>query len=132
MKRVVYIYVAVVLMLCACWDDRNRNNVHEEVQRLAHESFECIMQGDVDGWMTRVAGYDSLPDEYKIQLRNAMLQHMDKEMQAHGGLASFSVTGDNVTDSITAEAYVQLLYADSVSERIHLPMVKRNGVWYIR
>ncbi len=130
MKRVAYALVAAVVVLSACWDDRN--NVHEEVQRVARESFGCILEGDVDGWLALVAGYDSLPGDYRTQLRDAMLQHLDKEQQAHGGLLSAEVTGDNVTDSITAEAYVQLLYADSISERIHLPMVRRNGVWYIR
>ncbi len=132
MKRTVYAFVAVVLMLSACWDDRNRDNSREEVRRIATEGFDNILQGDVDGWLALVADYDSLPEEYRTQLRDAMLQHLDKEMKAHGGLASVSVTGENIIDSITAEAYVQLLYADSLSERIHLPMVRRNGVWYIR
>ncbi len=132
MKRTVYAFVAVVLMLSACWDDRNRDNSREEVRRVAIEGFDHILQGDVDGWLALVADYDSLPDEYRTQLRDAMLQHLDKEMKAHGGLASVNVTGENMIDSITAEAYVQLLYADSLSERIHLPMVRRNGIWYIR
>ncbi len=130
MKRIAYALVAAVMVLAACWDDRN--DVHEEVHRIAYEGFECMIKGDVDGWLALVADYDSLPEAYRTQLRDAMLQHLDKEKKAHGGLVSVEVTGDNIIDSITAEAYVQLLYADSVSERIHLPVVRRNGVWYIR
>ncbi len=130
MKRVAYALLLALVSLSSCWDDRN--NVHEEVRRIALEGFECMIQGDVDGWLAMVADYDSLPDGYRTQLRDAMLQHVDKEMKAHGGLASVEVTGDNIIDSITAEVYVQLMYADSVSERIHLPMIRRKGVWYIR
>lgn len=124
--------LASLAALTACLDDRTKDQTSLEVQRLARESYELLVAGDVDGWLSHVDGYDSLPESYRLQLRDAMLMHLDKEERLHGGLTAALVVGDSVLDSINAEAFIELQYADSLRERIHLPMVKRHGKWKIK
>lgn len=131
MRKVACLLISS-LVLTACLDDRSDDRTSKEVQRLAREGFELLLAGDVDGWLSRMDGYDSLPESYRRQLRDAMLMHMDKERRLHGGLTAAVVVGDSILDSINAEAFVELQYADSVRERIHLPVVKRHGNWKIK
>lgn len=95
--------------------------------------YQHLQQGDIDNYLAGVAGYDSLPEGYKSELKVNMKMFLARQKAEHGDIVSVE-TSNAKTDSTLNVVYalLNIQYADSMREEICVPMVERQGKWVMR
>lgn len=132
MLRLVSFVLFGLFLFCACGRRSQEELWREEAYCTVSEILAHLSTHDVDSWLGNLAEYDSLPKEYQTQLRDAVLQHWEKEQKEHGGVVKACIVGDTILDSIRIDVFIELHYADSMKERALLPMEKLCGRWLLK
>lgn len=134
MKRVSVVLLFSLVLLSSCGkkdgDATSKSNI--QLRRTAHKVMCYRLCGDVDGYLRMMLDYERLPREYQSQLRDLMLQHQAEEHDRMGRLTAATVVGDTLLEDGSAEVYVEMVWNDSVQERIHLPFVQHDNRWWIK
>ena len=132
MRRLIYalMFVAVVAIV-AC--SKKTGGDTKAAAYFAKGYYERLIEGNYEGYVDALNYPDSIPSSYRSQLvLNAKL-FTEKQKSIHGGWVGVEIAGC-VIDSLspTAQAILNLCYADSTREKVVVPMVERDGRWYIR
>ena len=132
MRRLIYALVLVaVVAIVACSKKTGGDN--KAAAYFAKGYYERLIEGNYEGYVDALNYPDSIPSSYRRQLvLNAKL-FTEKQKSIHGGWVGVEIAGC-VIDSLspTAQAILNLCYADSTREKVVVPMVERDGRWYIR
>ena len=132
MRRLIYALMLVaVVAIVACSKKTGGDN--KAAAYFAKGYYERLIEGNYEGYVDALNYPDSIPSSYRRQLvLNAKL-FTDKQKSIHGGWVGVEIAGC-VIDSLspTAQAILNLCYADSTREKVVVPMVERDGRWYIR
>lgn len=128
--------VSCWLLAVGCWQGCSSDPAPEELAAKAALSYyNRLLEGYPDGLTAAKAGADDLPSDYRAQLGKVYEQYVRDINLKHGGLRAVAVS-DNVgrRDSVSGVVYAFLMlsFADSTQEEIVVPMVERNGAWYLR
>jgi len=99
---------------------------------VAEKYYGYLVKGDVDHYLQGMANYDSLPEDYRSQLRDMHLQFLDNEQRLRSGLASVHALRDTVIDENHAYVFLEVAYGDSTREEISLPLVLTEQGWRLR
>ena len=99
---------------------------------VAEHYYNYLVKGDVDHYLKGMADYDSLPEDYRLQLHDMHLQFLDNEQRLRGGLASAHALRDTVLDESRAYVFMELQYGDSTCEQVSLPLVLTPQGWRLR
>lgn len=117
---------ALVLFVCllpAC--TRNLHS-HEAAQEAAVGYYDMLIRGDYQGFVGGYAYADSLPEDYRSQLVDAVAQSMAEDPMQH--MCGVKALSDELADS-TARVMLQITFADSTREQIQLPLVLQKDGW---
>ena len=132
MRRLIYALMLVaVVAIVACGKKTGGDN--KAAAYFAKGYYERLIEGNYEGYVDALNYPDSIPPSYRSQLvLNAKL-FTEKQKDIHGGWVGVEIAGC-VIDSLspTAQAILNLCYADSTREKVVVPMVERDGRWYIR
>ena len=132
MRRLIYALMLVaVVAIVACGKKTGGDN--KAAAYFAKGYYERLIEGNYEGYVDALNYPDSIPSSYRSQLvLNAKL-FTEKQKNIHGGWVGVEIAGC-VIDSLspTAQAILNLCYADSTREKVVVPMVERDGRWYIR
>ncbi len=132
MRRLIYALMLVaVVAIVACSKKTGGDN--KAAAYFAKGYYERLIEGNYEGYVDALNYPDSIPSSYRRQLvLNAKL-FTEKQKSIHGGWIGVEIAGC-VIDSLspTAQAILNLCYADSTREKVVVPMVERDGRWYIR
>lgn len=124
--------VAALLVLSAC-NGRKYDNEEQAVCAAAEEYYDYLINGKVDRYMAALHDVDSLPQEYRDQLRDMFLQYIGNEQQEHDGLKSAKATRCEFSaDSLAANAFLDITFGDNTSEQIALPLVRVGKEWKLK
>ncbi len=129
MKRLPALLALASALLCACWQPKNS----AEEARLAVQNLVEMYYGDLVSQryaqcLDVTSGAETMLPEQRKQMEDALRQYNDAQQKEHGGLAKAEVVDMTIQDN-RAEVFVELLYTDSVSERIVVPVVLEDKVW---
>ncbi len=116
----------------ACSQKDVNGSKKSEVRKVAEEAMYYRMEGDVDAYLSMMLDFDSLPAPYRSQLRTMMQQHFRQDSLRHGILTSAKVVSDTVLSANRAEAYVELLWNDTLKERILLCFERKDEQWWLK
>lgn len=113
----------VVLVGCSgpSRDDRR-------VRRAAEKCYEYLQKGKYEKFVGEIAYVDSMSEDYRRQMVDLIKEHAATEAARHGKLVEVEATGDTIIGE-QAHVYLQIIYADSTSEEIGVPMVKVGKKW---
>ena len=105
----------------------------EDAKEAAEESYEALLNGDYDKFLSGRADMDSIADDYREQLLTSYKQFITQQRNAHNGINGITAKSARI-DSTQHLIQVFLLvnYADSLQEEICVPMVERNGEWVMK
>ncbi len=117
-----------ILLFASCWKD----NAQLSPREAAESYYASLISGDVDAYMQGMADYDSLPDDYRSQLRDMFLQYLDGERRQRGGIVSATALRDTIIDSLLAHVFIELLFGDSTHEEVGLPLVRTPDGWRMK
>ena len=131
MGRGLTLLLAVAaIMFSGCGKDADTEKM---VAATAKSYYDCLLVGRYDDYVAGIDGADSIPGSYREQLRDNVKMFLAQQRQSHKGIISFAVSDAEVdADGHTANAFLIVNYADSVSEQIVVPLVEREGVWKMR
>lgn len=119
------------MLLVSCGD--NSMKPEEIALQAAKVYYDRLLQGDYDAYVDGTLHGDSVPSAYRQQMVLNMQMFMERQEREHGGISTVTplrAVMDSSTN--TVNAFLTILYADSVQEEIVVPMMEREGVWYIR
>lgn len=137
MRRLFYILVALA-GFTAC----HQPSPEEAASQAALSYYSRLLQGYPDGLLAAKAGSDSLPGDYRQQLKMSYLQYAKDIERLHGGLqavtlsdnparrGSIRLNGDKFQQIIYT--YLLLTFCDSTKEEITVPMILENDEWRMK
>ena len=111
------------------------NPTAEEMASLAAKGYyEHLIHGEYEQFLQGKAGLNKHPEEeYWNQLRDNCYQFVHQQEQAHHGIHEVRVVNAK-TDTLQkyTNVFMMLCFGDSTNEEIVVPMVERDGRWYMR
>ena len=111
------------------------NPTAEEMASLAAKRYnEHLIHGEYEQFLQGKAGLNRhSEEEYWNQLRDNCHQFVHQQERAHGGIHEVRVVNVK-TDTLQkyTNVFMMLCFGDSTNEEIVVPMVERDGRWYMR
>lgn len=86
------------------------------------------MAGQYEKCLEGISGVCKMLPEQRSQTVQALKAFCQNQQTQHGGMVSVRGVEALLQDK-RAEVYMDIIYADSVSERIVVPMVLEDSVW---
>ena len=132
MRRLLYaIIVVAVTAIMGC--SKNAPVDNQAAAYFAKGYYERLIEGNYEGYVDALNYPDSIPPSYRSQLVQNARIFTERQKGLHGGWIAVEVAGCDVDkQSSTAVATLSLCYADSTREKVVVPMVEREGRWYLR
>ena len=137
--KVLPLYLIVSLFLLACG---SKPTPEEEAAQAALSYYNRILEGYPDGLLAAKAGCDSLPSDYREQLKETYQQYLRDIQRRHGGLTAIelsqnpprrdSIRLQNGTCQHVVYASLLLSFNDSTREEITVPMIQQKGKWLLK
>ena len=111
------------------------NPTAEEMASLAAKGYyEHLIHGEYEQFLQGKVGLNKHSEqEYWNQLRDNCHQFVHQQEQAHRGIHEVRVVNAK-TDTLQkyTNVFLMLCFGDSTNEEIVVPMVERDGRWYMR
>ena len=121
-------FLGILVMSCG-------NPTAEEMASLAAKGYyEHLIHGEYEQFLQGKAGLNRHSEEvYWNQLRDNCHQFVHQQEQAHRGIHEVRVVNAK-TDTLQkyTNVFMMLCFGDSTNEEIVVPMVERDGRWYMR
>lgn len=117
--------IVLLLVLAGSFSCGNKGKTPEGA---AEKYYSYLVKEKYDRFVEGIAYSDSMPQDYKEQMQDVAAQYIDREKKTHGGIRSVRAL-DSQTDGNVANAYLELIFEDSLTEEIAVPMVKCGEVW---
>lgn len=94
-------------------------------EQLLHSEYEAYVDGTLKG--------DSVSPAYRQQLVLNMQMYVERQNAEHKGISRVQALRAVYDSSAhTSDAFLAIEFVDSTKEEIVVPMVERDGVWYLR
>ncbi|MCQ2223448.1 MAG: hypothetical protein MJZ35_06655 [Bacteroidaceae bacterium] len=120
------------LSLIACAEQPKRD-LHAEMCEAAEQYYTMLMQDNFGSFVDGHYANDSLPEDYRSQLIDAVAQYKVNETERKGGLMEFQVTGDSLyADSTSGFVTIELSFGDQSKEEVILPLVYDGKQWKMK
>ena len=106
----------------------------EQASMAAKGSYEHLIYGEYEQFLQGKAGLNKhSEEEYWNQLRDNCHQFVHQQNEAHRGIHEVRVVNAK-TDTLQkyTNVFMMLCFGDSTNEEIVVPMVERDGRWYMR
>ena len=121
-------FLGILVMSCG-------NPTAEEMASLAAKGYyEHLIHGEYEQFLQGKVGLNKHSEqEYWNQLRDNCHQFVHQQEQAHRGIHEIRVVNAK-TDTLQnyTNVFMMLCFGDSTNEEIVVPMVERDGRWYMR
>ena len=99
-----------------------------EADRAAEKYYTYLIEERYEDFVAGIACADSFPEFYRSQMVDVIRNYVYRERELHGGLMSVEAVDCKVKGNV-ANAFLELLFADSVKEEISVPMVYCDDEW---
>lgn len=121
--------ILVVMALVAC----SKPDPSEVVGQTAKLYYDYLLQGRYREFVDGMNFPDSIPEQYRSQLVDNAKMYMSLQKKEHRGIQQVDCIQVKL-DSVKHEAnvFLSFTYGDGNVEQILVPMVERNGIWYMR
>lgn len=95
--------------------------------------YEQLIAGDYAAFVDGRYQPNALPEAYRQQLIDNARMYADQQQKDRKGLKAVAVANAKAdTARNVANAFLTLTFGDSTREEVVVPMVRKDGVWYMR
>ena len=130
MRRLLICALAAML-LASCGKEEVKPE--DIALQAAKAYYDQLLAGDYNAFVEGSLKGDSVPPAYKRQLVLNMQMFIERQNNEHKGIVSVKpMRAVADTAHHAAEAFLSITFADSVREEVVVPMVEKNGVWYMQ
>lgn len=124
------LFSVLILSLVSCEKKPTRR---ESARMAAEQYFTYLINGQYESFANCVFTPDSMPEEYRLQLAQAVKQYAENDTRKRGGIQGATVLDDSIfADSTQAIVTVQLKFGDQTLERVQLPLVLTTDGWKMK
>lgn len=125
-----------VLFLASCGgkDRVDRNEASgsvptEDVERI----YRLFLDGNYKEYVAAMHSCDNRPDNYRKQMEDICRAHAEERGRNSGKPIGFTVARTvSSPDGLSAEAFLNVSYADGEVEEVYLQFVRVDGIWRLR
>ena len=129
-KTIGTLIATLLLFVLSCGNNPTKEQL---AARAAQGSYQHLQQGDIDNYLAGVAGYDSLPEGYKSELKVNMKMFLARQKAEHGDITAVETSNAKADSTLNVVyALLNIQFADSTREEISVPMVERQGRWVMK
>lgn len=122
---------ALLMALAACSSGGDDPGVR--AGQVAKAYYDALLKGDYAQYVDGFYQPDSIPAGYREQLvANAKMFMRQQQDERRGMKEVRVVTAKADTARHVASVFLSVVYGDSTSEEIVVPMVEHRGVWYLK
>lgn len=100
-------------------------------RRTAERYVRLLSEGQTSEALDALAYSDALSEGYRSELNDVLHEYYSGLIGQRGGVLSFAATRDTI-DGTTAQVFVQVVFGDSTSEEIDVPLTLIDGEWKVR
>ncbi len=131
MRRLLIITTCCILL--SAYSCGNGGKVDFSAANTAKAYYDHLLNGRYEQFVDGMDFPERIPDTYREQLILNVKMFVEEQQNEHRGLSDVRVV-NCVNDSTKkgAYAYLLLVFKDSVMEEVVVPMVNRDGIWYMR
>lgn len=131
MRRAISLcFLIVAVLLSSC---KKEVDPAEVVGKVAKQYYGYLLDGKYDEFVDSYYRPDSIPVSYREQLVANAKMFIGQQQADHKGMIKIDILRADVdTARHTANAYLSVVYGDSICEEILVPMVEKENVWYLR
>ena len=122
--------VVVSALMAGCRSD-GLTAEQRAARQAASEFVGHVIGGDATTLAAASADIDSCDAQYRQVIADVMAEHIAAMASRRGGIATFAVRGDTIVGS-AAQVFVELVFADSTSEEIDIPITLVGDAWKLR
>lgn len=129
MKRFLAISALIVSsVLTGCQEKKPDLNSSASVCMQAEAYYQNLVAGKYKEYVEGISGSGSMLPEQKEQMLEALRKFVSIQNEAHGGVAAVQSV-EAILQNGRAEVYMDIIYSDSIIERVVIPMVLEDSVW---
>lgn len=131
MKRLpVLFFVILALGIAVSCKKEGEDLDHQSARLAAQKYMQMLCDSNYSGYVDGMLSMQNADSSMRQQMEDAINQYYWQIQQSHGGIVSATATRDTIIDSL-ARVFVNVTFADSVSEEILLPLVYSEGKWWL-
>ncbi|MGP1547570.1 MAG: hypothetical protein ACTTIF_01670 [Prevotella sp.] len=129
MRKLLLLFVAA-LFVVACKKEVN----HEEVvMNAARQYYGYLLKGEYEAFVDGTYHKYPVHASYRSELIDNAKMFIAQQKAEHDGIADIEMVMAQVdTASNTANVFLTLKYGDKSHEQVVMPMIKKDGLWYMR
>ena len=134
MRKSLVGIVGLIVFLGILWMSCGNPTAEEMASLAAKGYYEHLIHGEYEQFLQGKVGLNKHSEqEYWNQLRDNCHQFVHQQEQAHRGIHEVRVVNAK-TDTLQkyTNVFMMLCFGDSTNEEIVVPMVERDGRWYMR
>ena len=120
--------IAVLLFLSGCKKEKDEQSLDEIVCKQAESYYQSLVGGSYADFLEGLSGTSSMLPEQREQALDALKMFCQIQQKNHGGIVKSRGVNANIQGD-RAEVFVGLIYADSIREKIVVPMILVEGIW---
>lgn len=127
-----YILFSIIFSVCimSCKEKTNNENV---VGPVAEQYYKYLLEGNYESFVDGTWHEDSIRASYRQELISNAKMYMAQMKEQHQGIKKIELKSvDNDTVHHEANVFFMFTFGDNTIEQIVVPMVEREGVWYMR
>lgn len=135
MKRIQYLILVSVFCLLAagCRKGESLEDIQLRAGNTAVEYYKLLINGKYEDFVNGMLGGDSLPPVYKEQMIANAAMFVKQQTDEHKGIKEITLSSCKAdTAQHTADAFLYIHFADSLKEVVNVPLVEKDGVWYMK
>ena len=134
MRKSLVGIVGLIVFLGMLWMSCGNPTAEEMASLAAKGYYEHLIHGEYEQFLQGKVGLNKHSEqEYWNQLRDNCHQFVHQQEQVHRGIHEVRVVNAK-TDTLQkyTNVFMMLCFGDSTNEEIVVPMVERDGRWYMR
>lgn len=129
-KSKLFFCAVLCLLASGC---KKEVDQEELVRHAAKQYYDYLLQGDYGAWVDGFYRTDSISEGYRSQLINNAKMFIACQQTVHEGIKSAEVKGAELdTARHVANVFLTLTYGDKGKEQVLMPMIHKDGLWYMR
>ncbi len=137
-KLLFIIWLGILPLLFSCHDEEKPDDA---AAVAAKDYYDLLLNGNSDKFVGGMYLPDTVPVSYREQLVANAKMFLERMKNEHGGIYEIRVVNcvnkdvknaDGETIGRTATAFLVMCFGDSLNEEVAVPMVERDGHWFMK
>lgn len=130
-KKLIIITVCTVFAAILSCSDNGKEDF--AAAHAAKDYYDLLLKEKYDGFVDGMNFPDAITKNYREQLVANARMFVAEQQRLHKGMNEVRVVNCvNDSTQTTANAFLMLCFSDSTVEQVVVPMVKRDGRWFMK